>query len=96
MKSFISLYKFIRMSTITYRIALIDNNGIESVCFLLFGDKDEAEELDSTMDWVAGIYTEWIVLNKNSSADIPKIIGFHIPNNTFHARRLLLQGELIE
>ena len=96
MKSFISVYKFIRMLTIPYRIALIDNNGIESVCFLLYGDKDEAEELDSTMDWVAGMHPEWIVLNKNSSADIPKIIGFHIPNNSFHARRLLCQGKVFD
>ena len=95
-KDFTSLYKFIRISTMPYRIVLIDNKGIESACFVLYGNEDEAEEMNATMDWIAQIHPEWNVLKKTTLMWMPKIIGIHIPNNSFHARKLLLQGEVLD
>lgn len=92
----VSLYKFIRISTMLYRIVLIDNKRIESVCFLLYGNEDEAEEMNATMDWIARIHPEWNVVNKDGLTQIPRIIGIHIPNNSSHARKLLLQGEVLD
>ena len=93
---FVSLYKFIRISAMPYRIVLLDNKGIDRVCFLLYGNEDEAEEMNATMDWIARIHPEWNVLNKTGLTQIPRIIGIHIPNNSFHARKLLLQGEVLD
>lgn len=55
---FVSLYKFIRISSIPYRIVLLDNKGIDRICFLLYGNEDEAEEMNATMDWIARIHPE--------------------------------------
>ena len=92
---FVSLCKFIRISSMPYRIVLLDNKGIERIGFLLYGNEDEAEEMNATMDWIAGIHPEWNVHNKTGLTQIPRIIGIHIPNNSFHARKLLLQGEIL-
>lgn len=88
------LHKFIRMFAIPYRIVLIDGGDKECIGFVLFGDNDEQEELDSLMKWIDILHPEWIVINCRED-DMPNIIGFRIANNIFHARRLALHGEIL-
>lgn len=91
-----AMRKFIRMFAIPYRVVLIDDNNKEGIGFLLFGDCEEKEQLDSIMEWIALKHPEWDVVNCLDGAYVPKIIGYRIANNPFHAKRLILQGEILE
>ena len=89
------LHKFIRMFAMPYRMILLNSDGNEYIGFVLFWDIDDKEEFDSTMDWVSKTHSEWVVVNCQDVKEIPKITGFRIANNLFHARRLSLQGEML-
>lgn len=89
------LHKFIRMFAIPYRIVLIDDGERECIGFILFGDKEEQEELDSLMEWIDISHPEWVVVNCQED-DMPNIIGFRMANNMFHARKLALYGEVLD
>lgn len=89
------LHKFVRMFAIPYRIVLIDDGDRECIGFILFGDKEEEEELDSLMEWIDISHPEWVVVNCQED-DMPNIIGFRIANNMFHARKLALHGEVLD
>lgn len=94
--NFSELHKCIRMFAIPYRMVLIDEGDQESIGFVLFGDEDEREELDSMMEWIALSRSDWMVINCQKEINVPIIIGHRIPNNLFHAKRLALQGEILD
>lgn len=91
-----TLRKFIRMFAIPFRMVLIHKGNMDCIGFILFMDKSEQQELDSMMEWTAISHPEWIVTNFSKNVDVPDIIGLHIANNLFHARKLVLQGELLD
>ena len=91
-----ALGRFIRMFAISYRMVLIENDGDEFIGFVLIGNPNEREELDSTMSWVALSHPEWMVCNLQDKSEYPSIIGYRIANNLFHAKKLLLLGEVLE
>lgn len=91
-----ALHKFIRMFAIPYRMVLIDEGDKESIGFVLFGNEEEREQMDSIMDWISISHPEWMVINCQEEIDIPSIIGYRIANNLFHARKLSLQGEILD
>lgn len=94
--NFSILHKFIRMFAIPYRIVLIYVQNQECIGFVLLGDEEEQEELESLMEWVDVSHPEWIVINCRKNAEVPNIIGFRIANNMFHARKLALHGEVLD
>ena len=50
---------FIRMFAIPYRVVLLEKNGMEFAGFIIYCGKEEKEELDSTMEWIARSHSEW-------------------------------------
>ncbi len=95
-KSYAALYKFIRMLAIPFRMVLIDECDMEQIGFVLMDDGEEKEELESIMEWIVRVHPEWIVINCQEATSIPTIIGYRIANNLFHAKKLVLQGEILE
>lgn len=95
-KHFSNLHKFIRMSAIPYRMVLVEEEHRECIAFVLMGNKEEKEELDSLMAWVELSHPEWTVIDCQKNAEIPSIIGFRIANNQFHAKKLALHGEVLD
>lgn len=91
-----AMHKFIRMFAYPYRMVLIDDGNRESVGFVVFGDEEDKEELVSTMNWIARLHPMWRVYNCQHDEDVPKIIGHRIANNMFHAKKLSLQGEMLD
>lgn len=91
-----ALHKFIRMFEIPYRMVLIEEGDQECIGFVLFGDEEEKEELDSMMEWIALSHPGWIVINCQEEIDVPSVIGYRIANNLFHANKLALQGEILD
>lgn len=91
-----SIHKFIRMFAYPYRMVLIDDGNRESIGFILFGDLDDKEEIVSTMEWISKLHPMWRVYNCQHDEDVPKIIGHRIANNMFHAKKLSLQGEMLD
>ena len=91
-----AMHKFIRMFAYPYRMVLIDDGNRESVGFVVFGDEEDKEELVSTMNWIARLHPMWRVYNCLQDEDVPKIIGYRIANNLFHAKKLSLQGEMLD
>ena len=63
--------------------------------FIIYCNDEEKEELDSTMDWIAKSHSEWEVFLGQDTESLPKVIGYRIANNLFHAKRLALQGEVL-
>ena len=94
--NFSILHKFIRMFAIPYRMVLIDAQNQERIGFVLLGDEEEQEELESLMDWVDTSHPEWIVINCQKSAEVRNIIGLRMANNLFHAKKLALHGEVLD
>ena len=90
-----SLHKFIKMFAMPYRMILVNDQNGECRGFILFWDKEDKEELDSTMSWIAALHSEWVIVNCQEKKEIPKITGYRIANNLFHAKRLTLQGEVL-
>lgn len=91
-----TMHKFIRMFAYPYRMVLIDDEKRESVGFVLFEEPDGKEEIASTMEWIARIHPMWRVCNCQQEEDVPRVIGYRIANNLFHAKKLLLQGEILD
>ena len=94
-ENFAALHKFIRMFAIPYRVVLLEKNGMEFAGFIIYCSKEENEELDSTMEWIAKSHSEWEVFLGQDTESLPKVIGYRIANNLFHAKRLALQGEVL-
>ena len=94
-ENFAALHKFIRMFAIPYRVVLLEKYEIEFVGFIIYCSEEEKEELDSTMDWTAKSHSEWEVFSGQDTGNLPKVIGYRIANNLFHAKRLALQGEVL-
>ena len=91
-----SIHKFIRMFAYPYRMVLIDDGNRESIGFILFGDQDDKEEIVSTMEWISKLHPMWRVYNCRQDEDVPRVIGHRIANNMFHAKKLSLQGEMLD
>lgn len=89
------LHKFIKMFALPFRMVLLNESDREFIGFILFWDEDDMEELSSTMEWIAVSHPEWVVVDCQNAEGIPKIIGYRIANNLFHAKRLVLQGEVL-
>ena len=64
--------------------------------FILFGDVGDKEEIVSTMEWTAKRHPMWRVYNCRQDEDVPRVIGYRIANNMFHAKKLSLQGEILD
>lgn len=94
-ENFAALHKFIRMFAIPYRMVLLEKYEMEFVGFIIYCSEEEKEELDSTMDWTAKSHSEWEVFSGQDTENLPKVIGYRIANNLFHAKRLALQGEVL-
>lgn len=90
-----SIQKFVRMFAIPYQIVLIDEGNRENICFLLSENCADKEEMDSTMGWIADTHPEWVVVDCRNKGTVPKVVGYRIANNLFHARKLALQGEIL-
>jgi len=90
------LQKLIRLLALSYRMVLIDDGYKENVGFLLYGEIDESEDLEATMDWIALSHPKWVVVDCQKETNTPTIIGYRIANNLFHAKKLMLHGELLE
>lgn len=91
-----SIHRFIRMFAYPYRMVLIDDGNRESIGFILFGDQDDKEEIVSTMEWISKLHPIWRVYNCQHDEDVPSVIGYRIANNMFHAKKLSLQGEMLD
>lgn len=89
----ISIVKSIRMLSIPYRMILLTEGDRECCGVFLYGN-DEQEELVSVMEWIAMTHPKWMVINCRKVTNTPKIIGYRITNNLFHAKKLALQGEI--
>lgn len=94
-ENFATLHKFIRMFALPYRVVLLEKCGLEFAGFIIYCNDEEKEELDSTMDWIAKSHSEWEVFSGQDTENLPKVIGYRIANNLFHAKRLALQGEVL-
>ena len=74
---------------------LLNESDREVIGFILFWDEDDMEELSSTMEWIVVSHPEWVVVDCQNTECTQKIIGYRIANNLFHAKRLVLQGEVL-
>lgn len=89
------LRKFVHIYSISYRMVLIDDQKYKT-CYLLEGEQSEKEELDSVMKWLIKIHPRWKIIDCQEDTGIPYIVGYRVANNKFQAKRLELQGEIVE
>lgn len=84
------LLRLIRFFTFPYRIVLIEDGTLVKIGLIIYGFYEEKEEIDSTMNWIAETHPKWVV-----EENVSTIIGYRIANNLFHAKKLILQGEIL-
>ena len=93
-ESFYKLRKMIHMLAMSYRLVAISKDGVDSIAYIVFPD-DDAESLSNVLDWVCSKYKEWKYVDLENIDENICIVGYRIPNNPFHEKKLLLQGEIL-
>ncbi len=93
-ESFYRIRKMLQMLAMSYRLVMISKNGVDSIAYIVF-QEDDAESLSEVLDWVCSKYNEWKYVDLENIDENICIVGYRIPNNPFHEKKLLLQGEIL-
>ena len=93
-ESFYRIRKMLQMLATSYRLVMISKNGVDSIGYIVF-QEDDAESLSEVLDWVCSKYNEWKYGDLENIDENICFVGYRIPNNPFHEKKLLLQGEIL-